>query len=159
MLWRPARLASFAYDAGLRGDDLATAVALALRVSGGDDAYVWRVDPGPMIDQRGLWGVDVVRFPAYAADDLSRPTVAARVMAALFGGSDGPWAWSPVDPADISPDMLAAAQTAAQRPSRTQAPAAAVTERALAGSYGGALRAADALRDSITPTTIERLTR
>lgn len=159
MLWQPARLAQFAYDAGLRGDDLATATALALRISGGDDAYVWRVDPGPLIDQRGLWGIDVVRFPQYAADDLTRPSVASRVMAALYGSSSPRWSWSPVDPDAIPDSTWAVARSAAAHPSRTQAPGQSFTEKALAGPYGQALRTAEALPDSIHQHTVERLFR
>ena len=120
MNWTVARVAGFAADAGFRGDALVEAVAVAWATSGGNDQWSYRQDPGPQTDQRGLWGIDVVKYPRDAALDLLRPQVAAQAAFTEYVMADGSWEWSATWRAGITPDVWAVARSAAEHPSRVQ---------------------------------------
>jgi hypothetical protein len=116
MRWSAYGVAGFARAAGFVGMDLVDAVALALATSHGDDAYHHVSEPGPTVDERGLWGIDVVQYPGLAQRDLFDPAVNAGAAMMLAHTAEGPFNWSPVWRAGVPTDCFAAATGAvAQR--------------------------------------------
>lgn len=71
------------------------AVAVALTASGGDDQYHYEALPGPSVDARGLWAIDVVKWPQYASVDLYDPVVNAQAAIHLVTGPGMRWEWNP----------------------------------------------------------------
>lgn len=96
MIWSPGAVYGFVRAAGFGAVQWAQATALALATSGGDDLYRDVAWPGPAVDRRGLFGIDVVRFGQYAADDLLNPATNAKVALALTRSCDGLFDWSAV---------------------------------------------------------------
>jgi hypothetical protein len=92
--WDAHELARVAEHAGFSGDDVRTAVAVALTTSGGIDHFRYRPGSPGSGDYRGLWGIDVDRFPHYHHVELDVPRLNAHVARALCRDHDG-WHWSP----------------------------------------------------------------
>lgn len=110
MIWPPAAVYGFVRAAGFRTEQWARATALAIATSGGDDLYRDVSHPGPAVDRRGLFGIDVVRFAEFSGDDLLDPRTNCRAAYALTVGYDGGFGWSAVPvPTPTSPAFLAAA--------------------------------------------------
>lgn len=67
-----SEIAQYASDAGFTGDDLVTAVAIALAESGGDPKANGdtQLTPGGSI---GLWQINLAAHPEYAGVDLTDP--------------------------------------------------------------------------------------
>lgn len=153
MLWSPARVAGFAYTAGFRGNDLGRATAVALAVSGGDDGYRWTAGAPPYIDQVGLWGIDVARWPQWSPDDLGDPrgaAAAAWVLYTLEGASFG--GFPPVS-GDALSAVIPVARAAAEHPVFVQ-PMATTPRRGGPGTafyraYNGTLALLDAVSQPI----------
>jgi hypothetical protein len=107
-------LASLARGAGFYGDDLRTAVALALAATGGEPRYDVRAGMGGAGRWRGLWGINVDRYPRWDVDTIGRPDVAARAaydLTRTHGGFD----WSDTYRAGLHVAHLADAGVAATR--------------------------------------------
>lgn len=100
MIWTPQAVYGFARAAGFPTDQWCRTTAVALACSGGDDLYRDVAWPGPSLDRRGLWAVDVIAHPEMAADDLFDPRRVARAAYALWRASDGDYGWAgcPVPP-------------------------------------------------------------
>jgi len=92
--WDAAELARVAGGAGFAGDALVTATALALATSGGLDSYRFRPGSPGSGDYRGLWGVDVDRYPDLAGRPLEVPRVNAATAYELWRDVRG-FGWSP----------------------------------------------------------------
>jgi Lysozyme like domain len=93
--WAGRSIARFASNAGFYGDDLKTAVAVALVASGGNDHYdVTAGIPGAGRWQ-GLWAIDVDEHPELAAYDMGDPYQAARAAKQLTDDA-GSFGWSAV---------------------------------------------------------------
>lgn len=91
MLWGPEALAGFAQAAGWKGDDLVTAVALALSSSGGDDGYHDTAGAPAYRDRRGLWSLDVLTSPQLATPGIFDPRVNAAGAYGLWAAAGGTW--------------------------------------------------------------------
>lgn len=100
MLWSPQAVYGFVRAAGFPTDQWACATAVALACSAGDDLYRDVAWPGPSVDRRGLWAIDVVAHPELAAADLFDPRNSARAAYALWTAADGSYGWAgcPVPP-------------------------------------------------------------
>lgn len=96
MTLTPAQIADVARSAGLSGDALVEAVALALATSGGVTDWHYRLEPGPLVDERGVWGVDVTVWPGLADYPLDEPASNAAAAVALYKALGGSWDWSAV---------------------------------------------------------------
>lgn len=88
-----ADIAKVASSAGFEGDDLATAVAVALAESSGNPSAVGdlNITPGGSI---GLWQVNLKAHPEYSADELTDPQTNANAAFAIYqaaGGTFRPW--------------------------------------------------------------------
>jgi hypothetical protein len=114
-------VAGFAQRAGWRGGDLATAVAIALHASAGNDLAHDVAHPGPVIDRRGLWAIDVAQHPDLLPLDLFRPEVNADAAHALYVGAGRAFTWSAHYVAGLADEAVTAAVRAAQRPARGDA--------------------------------------
>jgi hypothetical protein len=93
--WDAHQLARVAEHAGWAGDDITTAVAVALATSGGLDTFEHRNGAPGSGRYVGLWGIDTDAHPAYAAIELHVPVVNAHAARSLCGAYGG-WSWSPV---------------------------------------------------------------
>lgn len=82
-------LAKLAHQAGFRGKDLETAVAVALAESGGRP----KVNAAGTEDSRGLWQINSVHFGRFDADRLYEPGYNAKAAHAVWrdAGGFGPW--------------------------------------------------------------------
>ena len=82
-------IAKVAHQAGFRGKDLETAVAVALAESGGRP----KVNAAGAEDSRGLWQINSVHFGRFDADRLYEPGYNARAARAVWrdAGGFGPW--------------------------------------------------------------------
>jgi len=94
MKWTAAQIARVAAAAGFGPADTVTATAVALATSGGLDNYDHRYGYPGTGRQRGLWGIDTDRWPAYADRPLDVPAVNATTARELCVAHDG-WSWSP----------------------------------------------------------------
>lgn len=94
MRWPPARVAGFIRDAGWPEDQLATATAVALASSQGDDHFTWVVGDPPVIDERGLFAIDDVVDEVPADVDLFDPVANARFALLLWRRTGGDWSWN-----------------------------------------------------------------
>lgn len=83
-----AQIAGYASTAGWTGDDLVTAVAIALAESSGNPAAIG--DSGNSI---GLWQIDIVYHPEFSGDDLTNPQTNANDAYQIYTQS-GFSAWS-----------------------------------------------------------------
>ena len=95
MRWDAHQLARVAEHAGFVGDDVRTAVAVALATSGGMDHYRFRPGSPGSGDYHGLWGIDTDRYPWYSTVRLDIPAENARCARELCAEHWG-WRWSPV---------------------------------------------------------------
>lgn len=86
------QLADICRHAGFTRDQIPGAVATALASSGGLAHYRYTVWPGPIADYRGLWALDVVRYPQYAGRPLDTPLPAARTARDACDEMGG-WSW------------------------------------------------------------------
>lgn len=93
MRWTPEVVAGFARRAGFTGDNLVIATAIALATSGGDDAWQWRPNDGSAIDMRGLFGIDVARYPRVKERALFNAQVNADTANALW--QESAYRWEP----------------------------------------------------------------
>jgi hypothetical protein len=90
-------IARLAYDAGFRGQDLLTAVAVAYAESGGDPKnYNPETAAGtpPGMGSYGLWQIYRKAHPEFADWDLNDPATNARAAFRVWksaGGSFRPW--------------------------------------------------------------------
>lgn len=94
MRWDPRAVYGFVRAAGFRTDQWGPAVALVLECSGGDDLYRDVAWPGPSVDRRGLFGIDVVARSDLAEHDLFDPRVNTRVAYGLSVAAQGGWDWA-----------------------------------------------------------------
>lgn len=86
-------LTAYASNAGFSGDDLNTAVAIALAESSGNPNAVGdlTITPGGSI---GLWQVNLKYHPEYTADELRDPQTNANAAYAIYqaaGNQFTPW--------------------------------------------------------------------
>lgn len=97
MKLQPNTIAGYATQAGFSGNDLVTAVAVALAESGGDSkAYNPEVAAGAPIGKGsyGLWQIYLHAHPEFANDDLYDPQVNADDAYEIYakaGNSFQPW--------------------------------------------------------------------
>lgn len=134
MIWPPEAVAYFAGRAGFTGDDLVDAVAVALAVSGGDDAYHWTSSPAGAHDERGLWGLDVITTPALADVNLYGPQTAAEAAYVAWTASGGCWEAVTAYGPSAYRQALPVARAAAASPTGTiplPSPLAAVRSRVI----------------------------
>jgi hypothetical protein len=94
MIWEPRAVYGFVRAAGFRTDQWAPAVALVLACSGGDDLFRDVAWPGPALDRRGLFGLDVVAHPELAGVDLFDPRSNCHAAYALSVAANGDWGWA-----------------------------------------------------------------
>jgi len=87
-------LAGFASRAGFPARLVASAVAWAWHLSRGDDHYRLTIGEPPALDDLGLWGIDLVRFPEYLNRDLFDPRQNARIAAKLTHDHGDTFAWA-----------------------------------------------------------------
>ncbi len=93
----PEQIASLARDAGFAGDDLVTAVAVALAESGGDpEAYNPETAAGtaPGRGSYGLWQIYRAAHPDLDAVDLTDPPANARAAFQIYSAARGFRPWS-----------------------------------------------------------------
>jgi hypothetical protein len=88
-----AAIAQYAANAGFAGEDLLTAVAVALAESGGNPTIVGDINitPGGSI---GLWQINLRWHPEYNAEELLDPQSNANAAYAIYkaaGNSFKPW--------------------------------------------------------------------
>lgn len=88
-----AGLAQLAANAGFQGNDLVTAVAIALAESGGNPGVVGdqNITPGGSV---GLWQINLHYHPEYTAQELVDPQTNADAAFAIYsaaGNSFTPW--------------------------------------------------------------------
>lgn len=148
MRWSPWILTQVARRAGWVGDELVDAVALALATSGGEDAFRYVVDPGPLVDQRGVWGIDVARIPEWASADLVDLDVNAAAAHSLYVVAGDSFDWSPVWRAGIKDqtrEQALEAVTSAVETQSEQNPVAVMTQGSGAGAALTARRGVEAL--------------
>src|SRR5216684_2897645 len=86
-------IATYARQAGFSGNDLATAVAIALAESSGNPTVVGDLNltPGGSV---GLWQINLKAHPDLAAGDLTDPQTNANAAYAVYqaaGNSFHPW--------------------------------------------------------------------
>lgn len=122
MRWDAHEIARFARGAGFHGDDVTMATAIALATSGGVATYDHRAGLVGTGHWRGLWGIDVDRYPDYAERDLLVPHEAAKAAHELCEAL-GNWQWSPVYRAGTHVHYAAEAGTARTREVDYQRPA------------------------------------
>lgn len=94
MMWEPRAVYGFVRAAGFRSEQWGPAVALVLACSAGDDLYRDVAWPGPSVDRRGLFGIDVVSRPELADHDLFDPRQNCRAAYALSVAAEGDWGWA-----------------------------------------------------------------
>lgn len=85
------QIAQYAANAGFTGDDLVTAVAIALAESSGNPNADNTADPGGSI---GLWQIDRGYHPEFAGEDLTDPQTNANAAFSVYsaaGNSFSPW--------------------------------------------------------------------
>lgn len=150
MLWTPARVAGFASVAGFTGRDLARATALALAVSGGDDGYAWRAGVPVVVDQRGLWGLDVAAHGELGYYDLYRPDVNAGRAYELYVACGRTFSGFPHPTGSALEAVIPVALAAASRPALTQAVATTPPVGGPGSSFVRAWNGTLALLDRIT---------
>lgn len=95
MIWDLPGLAGFAEAGGWRRDGLAEAVAVAMAVSGGDDALVDLPPFGVVPATVGLWQVPVSDQIGFDVDTLLRPALNAAAAHLLWKEAGETWTWSP----------------------------------------------------------------
>lgn len=93
MKWSPEVVAGFARRAGFTGENLVIATAIVLSTSGGDDAWQWRPNDGSAIDMRGLFGIDVARYPRVKDRALYNAQINADTANALW--QESAYRWEP----------------------------------------------------------------
>ena len=96
VIWTGYGIKGFALDAGFPTDHLPDAIAVAWATSEGDDKYRSSYGDPPVVDARGLWGIDLVAFPTYENRDLFDPRQNARVAYDLWLDHHRSFSWSPV---------------------------------------------------------------
>lgn len=121
-----ATIANLARGAGFVHDDLHCATALALVSSGGQTHYQHAYGAPGCGDLRGLWALDVDRFPTWAGVDLYDPQQAARAAYELTSELGG-FSWSAAWRAGAHVRHVPMAATEATRWTYTQ-PAPALAE-------------------------------
>jgi len=111
VIWTPGAVYGFVRAAGFPVECWAAATALALSVSGGDDLFRDVGWPGPSVDRRGLFGVDVVAHPGVGGVDLFDPRDNVRAAYALWtaAGRSFEWSWAAVPPVGSQAYTAAAA--------------------------------------------------
>jgi hypothetical protein len=87
------QIAGYAANAGFQGEDLTTAVAVALAESSGNPAAVGDLNltPGGSV---GLWQINLKAHPQYANVDLTDPQTNANAAYSIYaaaGQSFSPW--------------------------------------------------------------------
>lgn len=119
MIWEIRAVAGFAYRAGWRGDDLATATAVALATSSGDDHWRWTPAFRTDVDRRGLFGLDATMFDLDRVGDLFDPNINASLAQNLWRSLDRTWEWAAVDLDAIPYYVTTFARSAAAAPDLT----------------------------------------
>ena len=152
-VWSPARVAGFASVAGFTGRDLARVTALALVISGGDDGYSWRAGVPAVVDQRGVWGLDVAAHRDLAVYDLYRPDVAAGRAWELYRACDGTFGGFPRPTGSALEAVIPSALAAAARPAFTQPidrfPPVGGAGSSFAAAWNGTLALLDRIRQPV----------
>lgn len=88
-----SQIAQYAANAGFTGNDLATAVSIALAESGGNPKAVGDlgITPGGSV---GLWQINLKYHPEFAGEDLTDPQTNANAAYSVYaaaGFSFHPW--------------------------------------------------------------------
>lgn len=104
---------------GWRGDDAVVALALALATSGGNTGYGAGTAAEPASHHRGLWGIDLDRYPGVRKFDLADPMVSGVVAIQLWHATDHRWDWSQAWTGQGYVEFLGRARAAVAVPSRT----------------------------------------
>lgn len=118
-MWEPRAVYGFVRAAGFRTEQWCPAVAVALACSAGDSLYRDVAWPGPSVDRRGLFAIDVVAHSALGDLDLFDPRDNCRAAYALWNAADGAWTWAgcPV-PGRLSEAYEAAADAVRRGPAQ-----------------------------------------
>lgn len=112
MIWQPRAVYAFVRAAGFRVDQWAPATALVLAASAGDDLYRDVAWPGPSVDCRGLFALDVVAHGELAGYDLFNPERNCRAAYALSTAAGGSWDWSGIAMPATTSEAFTAAKAA-----------------------------------------------
>ncbi len=104
---------------GWRGDDAVVALALALATSGGNSSYGAETATEPALRRRGLWGIDLDRYPGVQKFDLADPMVTGVVAMQLWHATDRRWDWSQAWTGQGYVQYLGRARAAVAAPSKT----------------------------------------
>jgi hypothetical protein len=142
MLWTPRAVLTFIRSAGFGVTDWTTALALVIACSGCDNLYRDVADPGPSVDARGLFGLDVVRFPDLAGVDLFDPRSNCHAARTLHVAADGGWGWAGCPVPATTSEAFTEAKAAVRAGPKDQTLA---ESSALAGLRGAGLETARAL--------------
>jgi hypothetical protein len=105
MILSPAQIAQYAAAAGFTGNDLATAVAIAIAESGGDPSKYnkepqdvpgrfGRTSPNDGLGSYGLWQIYLAAHPEFAGENLNDPQVNANAAFATYAIANGFHPWS-----------------------------------------------------------------
>ena len=124
-----AQIASYAANAGFTGEDLATAVAIALAESSGNpNAYNAEEAAGTPLGQGsfGLWQIYVYANPQFAGSNLYDPQTNANAAYTLYEAAGGFSPWATYNSGAYTAD-LASAEAAANALPASLAPGAAVS--------------------------------
>lgn len=120
MIWEPRAILGFLQTAGFRTEQWGPALAIVLACSAGDDLYRDVAYPGPSVDHRGLFGLDVIAHPQLAETDLFNPRTNCAAAYTLSTTAQGSWGWAgcPVPP--TSSDVFTAAKQAVRLGAKAQ---------------------------------------
>lgn len=109
-------LAGLALAHGFPHDDAARAVAVALATSHGDTDYRLVIGTPPVIDRRGLYGIDVIAWPAIAGYLLDDPDVNTAAAFALWRAAGDSFSWTPYATAAATDRYAGVARAAVDEP-------------------------------------------
>lgn len=119
--WAGRSIAAFAKGAGFFGDDVKTAVAIALAASGGYDHYDVHAGVPGAGHWQGLWAIDTDLWPEHAHLDLHDPwrNAEAAYASTIMGNGFG---WSAVYRNNVYRMQLAHAATETSYQPFTESP-------------------------------------
>lgn len=154
MLWNPRAILLYVREAGFRIDEQTTAVAVVLACSGGDDLYRDVSWPGPAVDARGLFGLDVVLRPDLAGVDLFDPRANCRAARGLSVAADGGWQWAGAPVPAVTSDPFQAAMAAMRAGPRAQSLEESSSSHSLIGVELEHARALAGISDYVRSTVL-----
>lgn len=156
MILTPRAILALLVDAGFPLVDRGPALALVMACSAGDTLYRDVAYPGPSVDARGLFGLDVVRLPQLADDDLFDPTVNVKAARELLRSSEGSWAWAGCPVPSTSSEAFSEAKAALRAGPRAMTVAESAAVGGLTGqALDNARRLAD-LSDYVRSSVLTR---